>query len=77
MTRFGSVICISPDTEIGGRIIKHQLTYGKAYDILTPGQKVGGKFYVIKNDGGVTEEYLQSKFVTLEGWREKQIDSIL
>ena len=77
MTRFGSVVCISPDMEIGGRIIKQELTYGKVYDIVTPGQNSGGGIYIIENDKGIRESHWQWKFVTLEEWRDKQLLSIL
>ena len=77
MKRFGSVVCISPDEEVGGRVIKQQLTYGKVYEIVSSGQTAGGKFYIIENDKGIKEWIWQSKFVTLEEWREKQLSSIL
>ena len=70
------LVCISPNEEVGGRIIKQPLTYGKIYEVITPGQSAGGKFYVIENDKGKIDSYWQSKFVTLEEYREKQIISI-
>lgn len=70
------LVCISPNVEVGGRIIKQPLTYGKTYEVITPGQNAGGKFYVIENDKGKRDSYWQSKFVTLEEYREMQLISI-
>ena len=71
------LVCISPNVEVGGKIIEQPLTYGKIYEVITPGQSAGGKFYVIENDKGKREPYWQSKFVTLEEYRNKQLDKIL
>jgi hypothetical protein len=71
------LVCISPNEEVGGRIIKQPLTYGRIYEVITSGQSAGGKFYFIENDKGKREHYWQNKFVTPEEYRNQQLDKIL
>jgi hypothetical protein len=68
--------------------LQYELTYGKIYETLPmPISGTGGdltydltylsKDYKIKCDRGFIEYYSKSTFVTLEDWRQQQINKIV
>lgn len=71
------VVCIKPYEEIGGRILKDDLSYGKTYEVITPGINSGGMIFIIKNDLGNEETYFQNKFITITEYREKLLEQII
>jgi c-di-AMP phosphodiesterase-like protein len=53
------------------------LTYGKEYQINSHYDSTNGKrYYSILNDKGVGNDYLSDRFVTLEKFREIQLNKI-
>lgn len=52
-----------------------ELTYGKVYDILPKQESV--KSFPIINDKGQEQYYFKFMFVTLEEWRDKQLNKLL
>jgi len=64
--------------------LRYELTYGKIYETLPmPISGTGGdltylsKDYKIKCDRGFIEYYSKDTFVTLEDWRQQQLDKLL
>lgn len=58
--------------------LQYELTYGKVYDTL-PKQNNDPleDDYRIECDRGFVEYYSKDTFISLDEWREKQIDEIL
>lgn len=58
--------------------LQYELTYGKIYEVL-PKLHVDLLMddYRIKCDRGFIEYYSKSTFVTLEQWREQQLNKII
>ena len=63
--------------------ISDELTYGKVYDIL-PNRvgsrresKIDSSNWWIINDKGQEQYYFKFMFVTLEEWRDKQLNKLL
>ena len=56
-----------------------ELTYGKEYEVTRWFDKHedGRQFIGIINDSGKRNEYLITRFVTKEKWRDKQINKII
>jgi hypothetical protein len=72
------LICIDDETDIlnFGDGVK-ELTYGKEYQINSHYDSTNGKrYYSILNDKGVGNDYLSDRFVTLEKFREIQLNKI-
>ena len=72
------LICIDDETDIlnFGDGVK-ELTYGKEYQINSHYDSTNGKrYYSILNDKGVGNDYLSDRFVTLETFRELQLDKL-
>ncbi len=72
------LICIDDETDIlnFGDGVK-ELTYGKEYQINSHYDSTNGKrYYGILNDKGVGNDYLSDRFVTLEKFREIQLNKI-
>jgi hypothetical protein len=72
------LICIDDETDIlnFGDGVK-ELTYGKEYQINSHYDSTNGKrYYSILNDKGVGDDYLSDRFVTLEKFREIQLNKI-
>ena len=72
------LICIDDETDIlnFGDGVK-ELTYGKEYQINSHYDSTNGKrYYSILNDKGVGNDYLSDRFVTLERFREIQLNKI-
>lgn len=72
------LICIDDETDIlnFGDGVK-ELTYGKEYQINSHYDSTNGKrYYSILNDKGVGNDYLSNRFVTLERFREIQLNKI-
>jgi c-di-AMP phosphodiesterase-like protein len=72
------LICIDDETDIlnFGDGVK-ELTWGKEYQINSHYDSTNGKrYYSILNDKGVGNDYLSDRFVTLEKFREIQLNKI-
>ena len=72
------LICIYDETDIlnFGDGVK-ELTWGKEYQINSHYDSTNGKrYYSILNDKGVGNDYLSDRFVTLEKFREIQLNKI-
>ncbi len=72
------LICIDDETDIlnFGDGVK-ELTWGKEYQINSHYDSTNGKrYYSILNDKGVGNDYLSDRFVTLENFREIQLNKI-
>jgi hypothetical protein len=72
------LICIDDETDIlnFGDGVK-ELTYGKEYQINSHYDSTNGKrYYSILNDKGVGNDYLSDRFVSLEKFREIQLNKI-
>lgn len=56
-----------------------ELTYGKEYEIIREFERLedGRQFVGIRNDSNVITEYLISRFVTKDIFRQKQIEKII
>lgn len=78
-TRNMKLICIYEVTDIldfGSG--DPELTYGKEYEILREFNRLedGRQFVGIRNDSNVLTEYLISRFVTKDVFRQKQLKKI-
>jgi c-di-AMP phosphodiesterase-like protein len=72
------LICIDDETDVlkFGDGVK-ELTWGKEYQINSHYDSTNGKrYYSILNDKGVGNDYLSDRFVTLEKFREIQLNKI-
>lgn len=72
------LICIDNETDIlkFGDDVK-ELTWGKEYQINSHYDSTNGKrYYSILNDKGVGDDYLSDRFVSLEKFREIQLNKI-
>jgi hypothetical protein len=72
------LICIDDETDIlnFGDGVK-ELTWGKEYQINSHYDSTNGKrYYSILNDKGVGNDYLSDRFVSLEKFREIQLNKI-
>ena len=56
-----------------------ELTYGKEYEIVREFERLenGRQFVGIRNDSNVLTEYLVSRFVTKDIFRQTQIEKII
>jgi len=74
------LVCIDDVTDIlgFGNGVK-ELTYGKSYNVMVFYEKKDGRHQQIRiiNDLGVYNDYRLDRFVSLERWREIQINKIL
>jgi hypothetical protein len=72
------LICIDGETDIlnFGDGIK-ELTFGKEYQILSVYESTNGRQYIsLINDKGKSNDYLSDRFVTLETFRELQLNKL-
>ena len=67
------VVCIKKFKSQG---LQYELTYGKIYEVQ-PQKWKDAEIYFILCDKEYISPYNKSSFITLEEWREKQIDNIL
>lgn len=69
------VVCVTNKViSYDGRIDEYSdITSEKIYEVLDETED----FFWIKNDTGSESWYLKDMFVSLEEWREKQINSVL
>jgi hypothetical protein len=70
-----TLVCINTDEYYLGT-----LTYGKLYQGYWESKMVyssDGVYWEITNDIGVKSEYHESKFITLEKWRQEKLNKIL
>lgn len=79
-SEYVAMICIDAETDILGfdSNKRPELTYGKTYLVVRihPSDKIHQKFYRLVNDRGVKTEYLRSRFVTQEEFREMKLKEI-
>lgn len=71
------VVCIKDFKSQG---LQYELTYGKVYELLPlPGSPNGpdGETYFIRCDRGFINSYHKNSFITLEEWREKQLNNLI
>lgn len=74
------IVCIKTGNE---DLSKLQLTVGKHYKVLSTRASysdwdlVEDDQYVILNDHGINYPYCMSRFVSLEEWRDKQIEKVI
>ena len=56
-----------------------ELTYGKEYEIIREFERLedGRQFVGIRNDSNVITEYLISRFITKDIFRQTQIEKII
>ena len=73
------VICIRQDnyTYDNGQPIDFHLTTGKVYDVIKYDVFGCIKFALIDNDAGYSSYHSIDKFITLEDYREQQLNKIL
>lgn len=57
--------------------LKYELTYGKIYETLPKHSNDLEDDYRIECDRGFIDYYSKSTFVTLEDWRQQQINKII
>lgn len=72
------LICIDDVTDIlqFGDGVK-ELTWGKEYQINSHYDSTnGGRYYSLINDRGIGNDYLSDRFVTLETFRELQLNKL-
>jgi hypothetical protein len=72
------LICIDDETDIlnFGDGIK-ELTFGKEYQILSVYESTNGRQYIsLINDKGKSNDYLSDRFVSLERFREIQLEKL-
>jgi hypothetical protein len=72
------LICIDDETDIlnFGDGVK-ELTFGKEYQILSHYDSTNGRrYYSLINDKGESNDYLSDRFVTLETFRELQLNKL-
>ena len=56
----------------------HSLTVGKQYEVVDTYSDWGeDDQYVVLNDHGINYPYCMSRFVSLEEWRDKQIEKVI
>lgn len=71
-----NIVCISKNPYFIGT-----LTFGKTYqayyDETEPIYSSTGLYYTITNDVGIKHEYHESHFVTLQKWRQSQLNKII
>ena len=69
------VVCIK---KFKSTNLMYELTYGKIYDTISITGVLSNYIkYKITCDRGFVEFYNKDLFVTLEEWRERQLDKIL
>ena len=68
------VVCIKHFMSQG---LQYELTYGKVYESLPKPKWADSESYFIKCDRGFISSYKKTSFITIEEWRESQIDNIL
>jgi hypothetical protein len=72
------LICIDDETDIlnFGDDIK-ELTFGKEYQIKSHYDSTNGRrYYSLVNDKGESNDYLSDRFITLETFRELQLNKL-
>lgn len=74
-SEYVAMICIDAETDILGidSNKRPELTYGKTYHAAGIHHQ---KYYSLVNDRGVKTEYLRSRFVTQEEFREMKLKEI-
>jgi hypothetical protein len=70
------VVFISDDEYYLGTLTKGKV-YDAYYDETEPVYSSTGFYYKLTNDIGIKAEYYYGYFVTLDKWRERQIQKIL
>ncbi len=60
---------------IDNKGIENQLTLNKKYDIIP--DNVDSLYHISKNDLGYLDWYGKSRFISLENYREGQLNSLL
>ncbi len=68
------VVCIKNFLSQG---LQYELTYGKVYQLEPTPSWYGEDNYFIKCDRGFIGTYHKNSFVTLEQWREMELNKIL
>jgi len=68
------VVCIKHFKSQG---FQYELTYGKVYESLSKPDWADSESYFIECDRGFISVYNKNSFITLEEWRERQLDTIL
>jgi len=66
------VVCIEPFYWMGKGRPQEGIRYGISYDVVN--REFGG--IKIINDFGKQHTYKESRFITLEEWRERQLNEI-
>jgi hypothetical protein len=56
--------------------LQHELTYGKIYECMNKPDWSSDDSYFIKCDLGFITSYHKRNFITLEEWRERQLNEI-
>ena len=72
------LICIDDENDIlnFGDGVK-ELTFGKEYQILSHYDSTNGRrYYSLINDKGISNDYNSDRFVTLETFRELQLNKL-
>ena len=68
------IVCIVPtalsNAKYGG------LTYGKEYEVVNYAENLFDEFVEIVNNYGHNTEYLRSRFVSKEEWREMKLKEL-
>ena len=73
-----AIVCVKKYVSQG---LQYELTYGKSYEVL-PFPKgidtlpLASKSYYIRNDRGEYTYYDRNVFISLDEWRQKQIEKI-
>jgi hypothetical protein len=67
------VVCIK---KFRSTNLKYELTYGKIYELIPKFPNDTLDDYRIECDRGFVEYYSKDIFVTLEDWREQQLNKI-
>ena len=70
------VVFISDDEYYLGTLTRGKV-YDAHYDETEAVYSSTGLYYTITNDIGIKKEYYDGHFVTLDKWRERQIQKIL
>jgi len=68
------VICIK---DFKSQALNYELTYGKVYDVQPKPYLGSRRYYFIMCDRGYISSYNKSLFVSLQTWREMQLNKVL
>ena len=72
------VVCVNLGEHLNFETCTDFITIGKSYEVIYSDDAIAGHYrlYTIKNDLGRIVVYNSSLFISIEEWRNKQLDAI-